>query len=308
VSVEIVGITSSHRYNSVPDASLNHLASLLKGLDANIRINAYGEAWGPSSTEPWSADTVASFVLADGRNVWIDWCGVPGWYQVGPSGAVTVQREAGWSALATALGYKWLAQAQFIVPGSDRALVPGGGGFPLSRGWDLGPSQNGVYYSALGNVSLAAVTDPFATSLASESVPGMQMGYALIADVHHEGMGHYLYVAAEPSYFGSVQRYVAAQSIADFLARMLALAKGSSETTAGIGHGGHYHVTALPPKTNPGGGPTPFQPPSGSPPKTGVGAPIDWRTVGLLAAGAAVVGGMGYYTVSIVGRGKRGEI
>lgn len=317
--VEIVGINSSHRYNPVSDQALNHLAELLKALPGSpiVKVNAYGEAYGPSSTQLWSPKTVAGFVLSGPEHVWIDWCGWPGYYQVSSAAQVSVPAAAGWAALATALGYRWLTQADFAVPFGQKAVSLGGGrigGFPLSRGWDLGPSQNGVLYSGSGQVTLAGVRNLegfFGTILGNLSAPASADGYAMLADVHHGSMGHYMYAAADPSIITYPQYWVDAQSVAAFVARALAAARGTSGTEtqtnqqSGVASGGKYNVHA-PSPTQASGPTTPILSGgggSGTTPKVKP-PPIDWRTVGLVAGGAAAAGGLAFALANMLREGS----
>lgn len=316
VSVEIIGITSNLRSSPVPSASLDHLASLLKDVDATVYINAYGQAWGPSSTQQWDAGTVAQFVMSDPKHVWIDWCGWPGYWQVQTDGTLTQQGASGWASLSEDLGYKWLAKANFVVP-DNYFQNPFGQNFPLARGWDLGPSQNGVYYTSPSTLVYVAGGTGFSLFQSGDAgwYPGSVGGYALIADVHHgTSMGHYIYAAANPTNFlypgGTANNYVAATSIAQFVAKMLEIAKESSgeRSRSGIGHGGSYNVNT-PPPVSPSGPGSPYKP--GQSPGHQYSPPpprptIDWVTAAEVAGVGAAVGAAGFFVAKAIqdARGK----
>ena len=316
--VEIIGINSGARYNPLPASAYNSLASALRALSGqrNVKINAYGEAYGPSSTQAWSPQTVAAFVLASPDNVWIDWCGYPGYYQVSASGVATAPQSAGWAALATALGYRWLSESDFAVPANLEAVLIGGqkfGGFPLKRGWSLAPSQNGVLYSGTGTVTLSGRLDVvFEVPLYQETnVAATQNGYAMVADVHHGKMGHYIYAAADPSKVSQAQHWVDAQSVAAWVEKFLAAAAATSGVSTvssrqpGVASGVSYNVNTPPPQSASGGS-SPYQalPSKQTTSKVKAAAPVDWQTVGLVAAGTAAAGGLVYAIASMLGEGK----
>lgn len=311
MSVEIVGISSSTKSSPIPGYALNHLAELLKNADANIKINAYGQAWGPSSTQMWEAGTVAAFVLADPKNVWVDWCGWPGYWQVQTDGTLSQQGRDGWATLSADLGYKWLAESKFVVP-DNFFRNPFGQNYPLSRGWDLGPAQNGVFYTAPStSVTVVEVVESglFGGTGAESSYPGAIGGYAFMADLHHgTSMGHYVYVAADQTNLlfpsGTSQAFVSAPSAAAFILKMLSIAQEPthSRSRSGIGHGGQYNVNTLPPVSPTGpsspykGGKTPNHQYTPPPPRPAV----NWVTAAEVAGAGAVVGTAGYFIAKAI--------
>ena len=293
MSITVIGINSRQRFSPVPNTAIEHLTSLLKGADADIIINGYGQAWGPSSTQLWDAGTIAEFVNSDPTHVWIDWCGWPGYWQINADGTVVQQGPQGWANLSADLGYKWLAKSNFVVP-QNFFQNPFAERYPMVRGWDLTPSQNGVYYQyAVG-------------------------GYAQLADLHHgDTMGHYVYAAANEtnlfnfSFTGTADMWANSQAVADFVSRVLAISaarrSGSEPSRVGISHGGSYNVST-PAPVAPTGSSSPYHPTTStgrtsykpSPP-----SPTFNVTTALEVAGAgAVVGAAGYLIAKSVQKGR----
>lgn len=247
-SVSIVGAKSSHAVNAPPSEFLTHLQALIQDLSLGGKaiINGAGEALVPGPTQAWSPDTVADWINAG--DVWVDWCGIPMYYNAAVNGAFTTLGVTGFQAFAEKAGYAWLNQETW--------RVVYGQGYPSARGYAAEGSQAGVWLP----------TGTFSLPGGAFGIGGGQFalssgGYFALMALHAPGRGIYVYanysnanqfLSLAPPVYATF--WVPAQVIADFLS---AVAAGASEAPGMTIAHAPYSV-AVPKAPSGGGGSSPY--------------------------------------------------
>jgi len=252
-SVSIVGSKSAHAINAPPSQYLTHLESLIQGLGLgrDVIINGAGESLVPGPSQAWTPETVADFVNSGG--VWIEWCGIPMYYQVSVDGAFSTLGVSGFQAFAQKAGYPWLDQETWQVPSF-------GNSFPFSRGYVAQGSQAGVYLPVGTFVQPGGVLGIGGGSvdLSSDGYFAMMALHAPRTEAPDAGIFVYaVYINVNEKLFplGTVPFFVPAGTIASFLA---AVARGDAKMPGATILHAPYTVTT--PRAPTGGGPSsPYQ-------------------------------------------------
>jgi len=261
-AISIIGFGSGIARGSPPLSDWGALYNLLENVTpARIVLNGYGDVTGiAASGELFTPSSVAQFI-AEG-NIYVDWCGLPFFYQESQDGSVATLGTSGWGAFAQAMKYPALAGATWTAPGSLGGLGPPGVMFP---------SLNGVY------VWRATV----------DGVPMvLNQNEYLVFALHHSGIGWYFWAEPPIPFYEVMTGYyaVSASAYAQFITQCLhgeiqPAAQYTAPSTGGGGGSGTGN------NNNNKGGPPPI-------PKTT--GPSPWTYVGIGAA-AVGIGGLAYY-------------